>query len=132
MATVAPSYQGFRYPPEIISRCVRLYHRFPLSLREVEETMLARGIGVAHETLRQWCAKFGQASANQLRRRRPRPGDKRHLDEVCIPIRGRIHHLGRAVDQPGPVWDLPVQARRNAKAAKTSASRSRDCATYRG
>jgi putative transposase len=72
----APSYKGFRFPAVIISHVVWLYHRFPLSLREVQEMMLARGIIVSHETIRQWCAKFGQTYANALRRRRPRPGDK--------------------------------------------------------
>ena len=82
MTVSVPSYKGFRYPAEIISHCVWLYHRFPLSLREVQETMLARGITVSHETLRQWCAKFGQTYANSLRRRAVvlgRPGDTQHL-----------------------------------------------------
>jgi hypothetical protein len=65
-------------PAEIISHCVWLYHRFPLSFREVEEMMLERGIVISHETIRQWCAKFGQTYANELRRRRARPGDKWH------------------------------------------------------
>jgi putative transposase len=39
--------------------------------------MLQRGIVVSHETVRQWCAKFGQTYANVLRRRRARPGDRR-------------------------------------------------------
>ena len=64
MEASAPSYAGFRFPAEIISHCVWLYHRFPLSLREVEEMMLQRGIVVSHETVRQWCAKFGQNYAN--------------------------------------------------------------------
>ena len=74
-------YTGYRYPVEIISHCVWLYHRFPLSLREVEEMMLARGVMVTYETVHQWSRKFGQAYANGLRRRRPQPGDKWHLDE---------------------------------------------------
>ncbi len=82
MTVGAPSYKGFRFPEEIISHCVWLYHRFPLSFREVEEMMLERGVVVSHETIRQWCYKFGQTYANELRRRRPRPGDKWHLDEV--------------------------------------------------
>jgi len=60
----AASYKGFRYPGKIISHCVWLYHRFPLSFREVEQMMLQRGIVVSHETVRQWCAKFGQTYAN--------------------------------------------------------------------
>ncbi|WP_371384210.1 IS6 family transposase [Rhodococcus sp. GXMU-t2271] len=113
-----PSYKGHRYPVEIISHCVWLYFRFPLSFREVEELMLERGVVVSYETVRRWCAKFGQAYANGLRRRRPRPGDKWHLDEVFIRINGEIHYLWRAVDQDGNVLDILVQPRRDAKAAK--------------
>jgi hypothetical protein len=84
VGTEKPSYKGFRFPAEIISHCVGLYHRFPLSLREVEEMMLQRGVTVSHESIRQWCATFGQTYANGLRRRRARPGDKWHLDEVAL------------------------------------------------
>ena len=80
--------------------------------------MLERGVVVSYETIRAWCAKFGQAYANQLRRRRPRPGDKWHLDEVFVKINGTTHYLWRAVDQHGNVLDVLVQSRRNAKAAK--------------
>jgi putative transposase len=117
VGTGAPSYKGFRFPVEIISHCVWLYYRFPLSFREVEEMMLQRGIVVSHETVRQWCAKFGQTYANALRRRRVRPGDKWHLDEVFIKINGMSHYLWRAVDQHGNVLDILVTSRRDAKAA---------------
>ena len=73
---------------------------------------------VSDETIRRWCAKFGQVYANQLRRRRPRPGDKWHLDEVFVGINGRLRYLWRAVDQHGDVLDVLVQSRRNAVAAK--------------
>ena len=75
---------GYSTPVEIIAHCVWLYFRFPLSFREVEELMLQRGVVVSYETIRAWCAKFGQVYADQLRRRRPRPGDKWHLDEVFV------------------------------------------------
>jgi len=114
----AVSYKGHRYPVEIISHCVWLYYRFALSLRDISEMMLERGVVVSHETVRQWCAKFGQGYANQLRRQRPRPGDKWHVDEVFIRINGQHHYLWRAVDQDGNVLDVLVQSRRNAVAAK--------------
>src|SRR3712207_1722902 len=53
-----------------------------------------------------------------MRRRRPRPGDTWHLDEVYLRINGVLHYLWRAVDQHGVVLDIPVQDRRNATAAK--------------
>jgi putative transposase len=89
-----------------------------LSLRMVEEMLAARGILVSHETVRQWALKFGQAFANQIRRRLPRAGDKWHLDEVVITIAGKKHWLWRAVDQDGLVLDVLVQSRRDKRAAK--------------
>jgi putative transposase len=96
---------------------VWLYHRFPLSLRDVEQMMAYRGVTVSYETIHQWCRKFGQTYANALRRRRARPGDKWHLDEVFIKIAGKTHYLWRAVDQHGNVLDILVTSRRDAKAA---------------
>jgi len=78
--------------------------------------MLRRGVVVSHETVRQWCAKFGQTYANALRRR-ARPGDKWHLDEVFITINGQRQYLWRAVDQHGTVLDILVASRRDTKAA---------------
>src|SRR5919202_188603 len=115
---ITPSYAGHRFPPEIISHAVWLYFRFPLALRMVEELLAARGITVSHETVRQWGLKFGQAFANEIRRRLPRPGDKWHLDEVEIRIAGEKHWLWRAVDQDGVVLDVLVQSRRDKRAAK--------------
>ncbi|WP_329611950.1 IS6 family transposase [Streptomyces brevispora] len=118
MDSASPSYKGHRYPAEIIFHCVWLYFRFPLSFREVEELMLERGVTVSHGTIRRWCAKFGQAYANGLRRRRPRPGDKWHLDEVFIKISGEQTYLWRAVDADGTVLDILVQNRRDTAAAR--------------
>ena len=118
MGSVSPSYKGHRYPVEVISHCVWLYHRFPLSFREVEELMLKRGVIVSYETIRRWCSKFGQQYANALRRRRPRPGDKWHLDEVFVTINGERRYLWRAVDQDGNVLDVLVQNRRDKAAAR--------------
>jgi putative transposase len=127
------SYKGHRYPAEIIAHCVWLYHRFPLSFRKVEELMLVRGVLVSSETIRQWCAKFGPEYACRLRRRRPRPGDMWHLDEVFLTINGRGQYLWRAVDQDGNVLDILVQPRRDAKAAKRFLRKllTRQCASFR-
>jgi putative transposase len=118
VGTATRSYKGHRYPVEIINHCVWLYFRFPLSFREVEELMLVRGVAVSYETIRRWCAKFGRAYANQLRRRRSCGGDTWHIDEVFVGINGRLRYLWRAVDQHGNVLDVLVQSRRNAVAAK--------------
>lgn len=82
--TPAPSYKGFRFPPEIISHAVWLYFRFSLSFRGVEELLAHRGIVVSYETVQQWCLKFGQTYANELRRRRPHCGDTWHAGRACF------------------------------------------------
>jgi putative transposase len=119
MSPLSPDrYKNHRFPAEIISHGVWLYFRFSLSYRDVEELLFARGVIVTYEAIRKWCRKFGQAYANDLRRRRPRPGDKWHLDEVFLAIKGERHYLWRAVDQDGHVLDILVQRRRNKQAAK--------------
>ncbi|MDV6212647.1 IS6 family transposase [Rhodococcus erythropolis] len=110
-------YKGFRFPREIISHCVWLYHRFTLSLREIELLMAARGIEVSYETIRTWCTKFGPEYARTLRRRQPNAGDKWHLDEVFVKIGGVRKYLWRAVDQDGNVLDILIQSKRNGTAA---------------
>src|SRR5260370_13172488 len=114
----ALDYKGFRFPPEIISHAVWLYFRFSLSFRDVEELLAQRGIVVTYETVRQWSLKFGQMYANELRRRRPKTGDKWYMDEVYLKINGKTHYLWRAVDQNGNVLDILVQSQRNKHAAK--------------
>jgi putative transposase len=111
-------YKNHRFPAEIISHGVWLYYRFSLSYRDVEELLFARGVIVSYEAIRKWCQKFGQSYANQLRRRRPRPGDKWHCDEMFLTINDERHYLWRAVDQDGYVLDILVQRRRDKQAAK--------------
>ncbi|MGI8565943.1 MAG: IS6 family transposase, partial [Pyrinomonadaceae bacterium] len=117
MSMPSSMYRRHRFPAEIISHTVWLYFRFALSFRDVEEIMAVRGVTLSYEAIREWCRKFGQTYANDLRRRRPRPGDKWHLDEMFIKINGKDHYLWRAVDQDGIVLDILVQSRRNKKAA---------------
>jgi putative transposase len=118
MSKKTDTYAGYRYPVEIISHAVWLYFRFTLSFRDVEEILAYRGIIVSHESVRQWMLKFGQTYANALRRRQPKHGDKWHLDEVVLTMRGKHHYLWRAVDQDGYTLDILVQSRRDKKAAK--------------
>lgn len=78
--------KGFRFPRSVIGYAVWAYHRFSLSLRDVEDLLAAREITVSYETIRGWVARFGVQLAAKVRRDRPSPADKWHLDEVVIPI----------------------------------------------
>ena len=118
MTTSPNPYRGFRYPAEVIEHAVWLYHCFSLSLRDVELILAARGVVVSYESICAWGLRFGRQFANTLRRKRPRPGDKWHLDEVFLRIRGKQHYLWRAIDQDGHVLEILVQGRRNTRAAR--------------
>jgi putative transposase len=91
-------YRRHRFPPEVIGHAVWLYHRFGLSLRDVEDLLAERGITVSYEAIRLWCGKFGPDYAQRLRRWRGRRGDTWFLDEVLVTIRGERHYLWRAVE----------------------------------
>ncbi len=112
-----PSYKRHRYPAEIIAHTVWLYFRFSLSFRDVEELMAARGVALSYETVRRWVLKFGPMFARNLRRLRPKPTGRWHLDELVVSIQGRRMYLWRAVDSEGEVLDLLVQSRRDTAAA---------------
>jgi len=76
-----------------LALAMRRSHRCPLSYRDVQEMLLERRIDVTHEAIRQWCLKFGQDYANQLKHRRAQPGDKWHLDEVFLTINGESREM---------------------------------------
>ena len=98
MNSHAPSYRGYRFPPEIISHAVWLYHRFSLSFRDVEDLLAERGVTVTYEAIRQWCLTFGLDYARRLRRRRDRMDDTWYLDELFVTIQGRRQYLWRSAN----------------------------------
>jgi len=111
------SYRCHRFPSIVIQQAVWLYFRFALSYRDVEDMLAERGIDVSYETVRRWALKFGGIIARKLRRGRPRPDGRWHLDEVFVSINGRQLYVWRAVDSEGEVLDILVQPRRDRKAA---------------
>jgi transposase-like protein len=111
------SFARHQFPPAIIRHAVWLYVRFTLSYRDVEDLLAERGLDVSYETVRRWVLKFGPLFARELRRRRPRPTSRWHLDEMAVTIAGRQFWLWRAVDDEGEVLDLLVQRRRDKAAA---------------
>ena len=114
-----PKPYRHRFPMTIIQHAIWLYHRFPLSYRDVQELLHQRGIQVSHETLREWSIKFGPLFAEELWHREPRRGSRWSLDEVCTSVDGIRHWLWRAVDEHGFVLDILLQRHRDTEAAKT-------------
>jgi putative transposase len=104
-----------QFPPAIIRHAVWLYVRFTLSYRDVEDLLVERGLEISYETVRRGVLKFGPVFARDLRRRRPRPTSRGHLDEMSVTIAGRQFWRWRAVDDEGEGLDLLVQRRRDKK-----------------
>src|ERR1700738_1154815 len=111
------SYRRHRFPPVVIQHAVWLYLRFTLSYRDVEDLLAERGLDLSYETVRSWVLKFGPVIARRLRRQRPRPSNRWHLDEMVARMAGARMYLWRAVDHEGEVLDLLVQRRRDCRAA---------------
>jgi putative transposase len=115
-------FRYFKTSPEIIRLAVMMYVRFPLSLRNVEDLLHERGIGISHETVRFWWNRFGPIFAAEIRRKRVdrmRSGThwQWHLDEVFVKINGETHYLWRAVDHEGEVLESFVTKRHDRMAA---------------
>jgi len=111
------SYKRHRFPSSIIQHAVWLYCRFTLSFRDVEDLLAERGLDIFYESVRCWVLKFGTVYARTIRRSRPRPDGRWHLDELFVSIRGKKMRLWRAVDSEGEVLDILIQAGRNKEAA---------------
>lgn len=96
--------------PEVFHLAVTPYLRLPLSLRDVEDLIHARGIEVSYETVRYWRRRSGPTIAAELRARwgegqRSVSRRLRHLHEVFVRISGVQHDLRRAVDHEGEVLE---------------------------
>ena len=91
--------------------------RFTLSYRDVDDLLAERGLDISYEPVCRWVLKFGPLFARELRRRRPLPTTRWHLDEMAVMIAGRRFWLWRAVDDEGEVLDQLVQRRRDKAAA---------------
>jgi putative transposase len=115
----ALSFKRHRFPAAVIRHAVWLYFRFNLSLRDVEEMLAERGIEVNYETVRCWIKKFGPQFARRLKKLRPLPSPRWHLDEMVCKVGGGRMYLWRAVDDEGEVLDLVMQRRRDTGTALT-------------
>ena len=90
-------FRYFKTSPEIIRLAVMMYVRFPLSLRQVEDLLIERGIDICHETVRLWWNRFGPLFAAEIKRRRIRQRSyscwRWHVDEAFVRINGANHYL---------------------------------------
>ncbi|WP_327011672.1 IS6 family transposase [Dactylosporangium sp. NBC_01737] len=118
------AFSGFRFPPDVIVVAVRLYLRYNLSYRDVEELLIERGVEVDHVSVFRWVQRFTPLLADAARWCRHAPGDRWFVDETYVKVGGVWRYVYRAVDQHGQVIDVLVSARRDAAAARRFLSRA--------
>jgi len=117
-------FRYFNSSPEVIRLVVMMYVKYPLSLRNVEDLLIERGIDICHETVRFWWNRFGPMFAAEIKRKRSSHLRQHtqwrwHLDEVYVKINGEMHYLWRAVDHEGEVLEsLATKTRDKAAALK--------------
>ena len=108
-----------QYPSDVIALVVFWRLRYQLSLRDLAEMFLTRGIVFSYEAVRDWEAKLTPSLAEELRRsRKGKVGRSWYIDETYIRVQGTWKYLYRAIDRDGALVDVMLSERRDLAAAK--------------
>src|ERR671914_112786 len=111
-----------RHPSDVIALVVLWRLRYRLTLRDLSEMFLVRGLVFSHEAVRNWEAKLAPLLAGELRRRRHGRGGARgrhwHVNETYLKVRGRWAYLYRAIDRDGNLVDTMLSEHRDMAAAR--------------
>jgi transposase-like protein len=116
--TMAVSFKGAHFPPEIILMGIRWYLAYPLSTRHVEELMEERGVAVDHSTINRWVIKYSPQLEDEFHRRKRSVWVSWRMDETYIRVKGEWVYLYRAVDKFGKTIDFLLTKQRDKKAAR--------------
>jgi putative transposase len=112
-------FNFLEYPTEVVLLVVLWRLRYKLSLRDVAEMFLQRGVVFTHEAVRDWEARFAPLLADQLRaKRRGQAGTSWYVDETYVKVHGIWCYLYRAIDRDGNLVDCMLSEKRNMEAAK--------------
>jgi transposase-like protein len=111
-------FKGRHFDRSVILLCVRWYLAYNLSLRNLEEMMAERGIGVDHTTVHRWVVRYSPELLERFNRRKRAVTRRWHVDETYIKVRGRWTYLYRAIDSNGDTVEFWFSERRNLAAAK--------------
>jgi putative transposase len=112
-------YNRLQYPTDVICLVVLWRFRYKLSLRDLAEMFLQRGITLTHETVRDWAMKLAPLLADTLRqKRRGTVGTSWYVDETYIKVQGRWSYLYRAIDRKGHLIDARLSNTRDLAAAE--------------
>ncbi|BFG81108.1 IS6 family transposase [Paraburkholderia terrae] len=116
-ADIGKVLKRLHYPLDVIMLCVRWYVAYSLSLRNLEEMMAERGIGVDHSTVHRWVIKLVPLFEKAFRRRKRPVGRSWRVDEAYVKVKGQWKFLYRAADKAGNTVDFLLRAHRDKAAA---------------
>ena len=112
-------YNFLEFPTDIVLLVVLWRLRYNLTLRDLAEMFLERGLVFTHEAVREWERRFAPLMSEELRRRRKgKRGRKWHVDETCVKVKGKWCYLYRAIDKEGKLIDVRLSEKRGMEAAK--------------
>ena len=115
---VARVLKRLHYPLDVILLCVRWYVAYSLSLRNLEEMMAERGVGVDHSSVHRWVIKLVPLLEKAFRRNKRPVGKSWRMDETYIKVKGQWKYLYRAVDKEGNTVDFLLRAHRDKAAVR--------------
>src|SRR3989449_409398 len=112
-------FNHLQYPTDVVCLVVLWRVRYKLSLRDLAEMFLARGMVFTHEAVREWEAQFAPLLSETLRKqRRGRIGRSWYVDETYSKVKGRWTYLYRAIDREGNLVDVVLSETRDRAAAE--------------
>jgi putative transposase len=112
-------FNRLQYPTDIVSLVVLWRFRYKLSLRDLVEMFLQRGILFTHEAVREWERKLAPFLSEALRKRRHgTAGQSWYVDETYVKVQGRWSYLYRAIDRDGHPIDARLSDTRDLAAAE--------------
>ena len=112
-------FDQLQYPTDVVCLVVLWRVRYKLSLRDLPEIFLERGLVFTHETVREWEAQHAPLLSETLRKhRRGRSGCSWYVDETFIKVKGRLVYLYRAIDRDGNLVDVLLSEKRDKAAAQ--------------
>jgi putative transposase len=113
-------FNRLQYPTNLICLVILWRVRYKLSLRELAEMLLQRGIIFTHEAVRSWETKLTPHLTEALcKKRRGAIGDSWYVDETYVKVQGQWHYLYRAIEKDGQLVDVRLSETRDLAAAET-------------
>lgn len=111
-------FKGRHFDQSIIILCVRWYLSYNLSLRDLKEIMMERGIVVDHSTVHRWVMVFSPKLLERFNRHKRQVTRKWNVDETYIKVKTQWMYLYRAIDSHGHTVEFWFSKSRDLNAAK--------------